>query len=106
VIERHARLSTSPANPSTGATNTPGTDINGMISAGGAIAGAGAVSGAGAAPDTGSSTPLGRLGDLAPKRRKIKMSQSCVVDLDPTRKSDRAEVAVLHADIVHNSRNA
>jgi hypothetical protein len=96
VIERHARLSTSPANPSTGATNTPGTNINGIVGAGGA----------GAAPDTGSSTPLGRLGDPVPRKRKIKMSQSCVVDLDPTRKSDRAEVAVLHADIIHNCRNA
>jgi hypothetical protein len=104
VIERHARLSTSPANPSTGATNTPGTNTNGVVGAGGAVAVAGA--GAGGAPDTGSSTHLGRLGDPVPRKRKIKMSQSCVVDLDPTRKSDRAEVAVLHADIIHNCRNA
>lgn len=40
------------------------------------------------------------------KRRKIRMSQSVVVDLDPNKKSDRAEVAVLHADIIHNARNA
>jgi hypothetical protein len=42
----------------------------------------------------------------APKRKKIKMSQSVIIDLDPGKKSDRAEVAMLHADIVHNARNA
>lgn len=40
------------------------------------------------------------------KKRKIKMSQTVVVDLDPYKRSDRAEVAVLHADIIHNARNA
>ncbi len=34
------------------------------------------------------------------------MSQSVILDLDPGRKSDRAEVAILHADIIHNDRNA
>jgi hypothetical protein len=34
------------------------------------------------------------------------MSQSVVIDLDQSKKSDRAEVAMLHADIVHNARNA
>jgi hypothetical protein len=34
------------------------------------------------------------------------MSQSTILDLDPNRKSDRAEVAILHADIVHNTKNA
>ena len=61
-----------------------------------------------------SNTPLGKLteakmaaeaGGVA-KKRKIKMSQSVIIDLDPGKKSDRAEVAVLHADIIHNSRNA
>nr|XP_031862950.1 uncharacterized protein CI109_001425 [Kwoniella shandongensis]KAA5530022.1 hypothetical protein CI109_001425 [Kwoniella shandongensis] len=40
------------------------------------------------------------------KKRKIKMSQTRVLDLDQSRKSDRAEVAILHADVVHNARNA
>lgn len=47
-----------------------------------------------------------RLADKPAKKRKVKMSQSIIVDLDPSRKSDRAEVAILHADIIHNSRNA
>lgn len=40
------------------------------------------------------------------KKRKIMMTQKRVLDLDPSRKSDRAEVAILHADVVHNARNA
>ncbi|KAL7422858.1 vacuolar membrane-associated protein iml1 [Cryptotrichosporon argae] len=40
------------------------------------------------------------------RKRKVTMSQSIVIDLDPASKSDRAEVAVLHADIIHNARNA
>lgn len=40
------------------------------------------------------------------KKRKIMMTQKRVLDLDPGRKSDRAEVAILHADVVHNARNA
>lgn len=47
-----------------------------------------------------------RLADKPTKKRKVKMSQSMIIDLDPSRKSDRAEVAILHADIIHNSRNA
>lgn len=47
-----------------------------------------------------------KLTDKPPKKRKIKMSQSIIVDLDPSRKSDRAEVAILHADIIHNTKNA
>ena len=57
--------------------------------------------------------PLGKLNEIpsvpnegAPKTRKIRMSQSAILDLDPGKKSDRAEVAVLHADIIHNARNA
>jgi len=70
-----------------------------------------------AMPNLTSMAPLGKLGGIlagsagalggtGEKKRKIKMSQSVVVDLDPFRKSDRAEVAVLHADIIHNARNA
>jgi hypothetical protein len=52
--------------------------------------------------------PLGKLGggESGGGKRKIKMSQSVIVDLDPGRRSDRAEVVVLHADIIHNSKNA
>ena len=59
--------------------------------------------------------PLGKLGENglglmgtggSAKTRKIEMSQSIVIDLDPLRKSDRAEIAVLHSDIIHNARNA
>ena len=47
-----------------------------------------------------------KAGEGPAKKRKIQMSQSVVVDLDPGKKSDRAEVAVLHADVIHNARNA
>lgn len=56
--------------------------------------------------------PLGRpgagneSGSGGIKKKKIRMSQSVIIDMDPGRKSDRAEVAMLHADIVHNARNA
>jgi hypothetical protein len=58
--------------------------------------------------------PLGKHGgfsdipatNVSGSRKKIKMSQSVVIDLDANKKSDRAEVAMLHADIVHNARNA
>ncbi|WRT65675.1 uncharacterized protein IL334_002620 [Kwoniella shivajii] len=40
------------------------------------------------------------------RKRKVKMSQTRVLDLDPNKKSDRAEVAILHSDVVHNARNA
>jgi hypothetical protein len=53
----------------------------------------------------GRNMPL-KLTDKPPKKRKIKMSQSIILDLDPNRKSDRAEVAILHSDIVHNTKNA
>lgn len=60
------------------------------------------------ATDSKSGTPARplRLTERPAKKRKVKMSQSIVIDLDPTRKSDRAEVAMLHADIIHNTRNA
>jgi len=58
-------------------------------------------------------TPSGKLSEGTSKpvegparKRKIKMSQTMVVDLDAAKKSDRAEVAILHTDVVHNSRNA
>lgn len=40
------------------------------------------------------------------KRRKVNMSQTMILDLDPHHKSDRAEVAILHADVIHNPQNA
>ncbi|EIW66543.1 hypothetical protein TREMEDRAFT_35030 [Tremella mesenterica DSM 1558] len=53
-----------------------------------------------------SSVPVAKLTDAPPKKRKIRMSQTTIIDLDPSRKSDRAEVAILHADVIHNARNA
>lgn len=42
-----------------------------------------------------------------PKRkRKVKMSQTTILDLDLQCRSDRAEVVILHSDIIHNPNNA
>ncbi|WFD45059.1 vacuolar membrane-associated protein iml1 [Malassezia psittaci] len=35
----------------------------------------------------------------------LRMSRSMLIDLDPSKKSDRAEVAVLHHDLSHNAEN-
>lgn len=40
------------------------------------------------------------------KKQKIQMSQTMVLDLDSQHKSDRAEVAILHSDVIHNPANA
>nr|ODN85129.1 vacuolar membrane-associated protein IML1 [Cryptococcus depauperatus CBS 7841] len=40
------------------------------------------------------------------RKKKIVMTQTRILDLDPSKKSDRAEVAILHTDVVHNARNA
>ncbi|PKI82592.1 Iml1p [Malassezia vespertilionis] len=40
----------------------------------------------------------------APSRR-VQMSRSMLIDLDPGKKSDRAEVAILHHDLAHNPDN-
>ncbi|UZJ56765.1 hypothetical protein CBS101457_006085 [Exobasidium rhododendri] len=37
--------------------------------------------------------------------RKVLMSRSMIIDVDPNRKSDRAEVALLHYDTAHNPAN-
>lgn len=79
LIEKHAAMSTSPS----------ATAPLGKLGGDG-LGGAGA----------------GWAGGSGAKRKKIKMSQSVVIDMDPGKKSDRAEVAMLHADIVHNARNA
>ncbi|PWN51551.1 hypothetical protein IE53DRAFT_46245 [Violaceomyces palustris] len=39
------------------------------------------------------------------RRRRIQMSRSLVIDVDPGRRSERAEVAFLHHDIAHNPAN-
>jgi hypothetical protein len=39
------------------------------------------------------------------KGRRVLMSRSMIVDVDSNRKSDRAEVALLHYDIAHNPAN-
>ncbi|KAI5450651.1 vacuolar membrane-associated protein iml1 [Naganishia albida] len=44
--------------------------------------------------------------DKKKKKRKVNMSQTMILDLDPHHKSDRAEVAILHADVIHNPVNA
>lgn len=78
VLQRHAALSTSPS----AATTLP--------------------TGPGPA-----NAPVASLKDAsARKKKKITMTQTCVLDLDPGKKSDRSEVAILHADVIHNSRNA
>lgn len=79
VLERHAALSTSP----TAAATIPG--------------------GAGQA----TKEPVASLNDASTrKKKKITMTQTCILDLDPNKKSDRSEVAILHADVIHNARNA
>jgi hypothetical protein len=46
------------------------------------------------------------MGGRQKKKRKIVMSQTMIIDLDiRNRKSDRAEGAVLHSDIIHNPAN-
>ncbi|KAJ9478307.1 Vacuolar membrane-associated protein IML1 [Pseudozyma hubeiensis] len=39
------------------------------------------------------------------KKKKVQLSRSIVIDVDPGRRSDRAEVAFLHHDIAHNPAN-
>lgn len=39
------------------------------------------------------------------KGRKVLMSRSMIIDVDSNRKSDRAEVALLHYDLAHNPAN-
>ena len=41
----------------------------------------------------------------AKKKKKVQLSRSIVIDVDPGRRSDRAEVAFLHHDIAHNPAN-
>ena len=53
-----------------------------------------------------SAAPVAKLSDGVKKKRKIRMSQTAIIDLDPLKKSDRAEMAILHADVIHNARNA
>lgn len=40
-----------------------------------------------------------------PKRRRIQLSRSMLIDVDPGRRSNRAEVAMLHHDLSHNAEN-
>ncbi|SNX83284.1 probable Vacuolar membrane-associated protein IML1 [Melanopsichium pennsylvanicum] len=39
------------------------------------------------------------------KKKKVQLSRSIIIDVDPGRRSDRAEVAFLHHDIAHNPAN-
>lgn len=40
------------------------------------------------------------------RKSKITMSQTMILDLDLAHRSDRAEVAILHSDVIHNPANA
>ena len=92
LIEKHAALSSSP-HAHTQLTSLEGGDTD--MDTGGIALEKGSV-------DLGTGTA----GEATPKKRKLKMSQRAIIDLDPGRRSDRAEVAILHADVIHNSRNA
>ncbi|KAF7986603.1 hypothetical protein HWV62_26386 [Athelia sp. TMB] len=48
-----------------------------------------------------------KLGPSSPRRnkRRIILSQSMVIDIDPSKKSDQAESIILHHDIIHNPAN-
>ncbi|KAJ1029719.1 hypothetical protein NDA13_002962 [Ustilago tritici] len=39
------------------------------------------------------------------KKKKIQLSRTLIIDVDPGRRSDRAEVAFLHHDMAHNPAN-
>lgn len=48
----------------------------------------------------------GRSGTSSKKKKtKVQLSRSMIIDVDPGRRSDRAEVAFLHHDIAHNPAN-
>ena len=40
-----------------------------------------------------------------PNRRRVPLSRSMLIDVDPGRRSPRSEVAVLHHDLAHNAEN-
>ncbi|WFD28800.1 vacuolar membrane-associated protein iml1 [Malassezia nana] len=50
---------------------------------------------------TGTSSANKRTGS----RRRVQLSRSMLIDVDPERRSSRAEVAVLHHDLAHNAEN-
>ncbi|KAL7417195.1 hypothetical protein BDY24DRAFT_377030 [Mrakia frigida] len=49
---------------------------------------------------TASTLPTSRL-----RRAKVSMSQEILIDVDPSKKSERSEVAFLHYDAIHNATN-
>ncbi|KAL7331578.1 vacuolar membrane-associated protein iml1 [Mucor circinelloides] len=42
---------------------------------------------------------------VSPKRVDFEMSKSMIIDVDPYKKSDRRETAILHYDTIHNPNN-
>lgn len=42
---------------------------------------------------------------MSPKRIDFEMSKSMIIDVDPYKKSDRRETAILHYDTIHNPNN-
>ena len=38
-------------------------------------------------------------------KKTLLLSQTCVIDVDPNRRSDQAERVVLHHDVIHNPAN-
>ncbi|GAN09146.1 conserved hypothetical protein [Mucor ambiguus] len=57
----------------------------------------------------GSSNALGQVpsthSSMSPKRIDFEMSKSMIIDVDPYKKSDRRETAILHYDTIHNPNN-
>jgi hypothetical protein len=63
------------------------------------------------APSFVEGSSLGRRGTLLQnsqgrsshqRRKLVKLSRTHIIDIDPSRRSDRAEVAFLHHDVAHN----
>ncbi|EIN07073.1 hypothetical protein PUNSTDRAFT_114572 [Punctularia strigosozonata HHB-11173 SS5] len=46
--------------------------------------------------------PSGVANPRAQKKKRLILSQSMVIDIDPNKKSDQAETVILHHDIMHN----
>ncbi|TFK30294.1 hypothetical protein FA15DRAFT_726373 [Coprinopsis marcescibilis] len=44
-------------------------------------------------------------GDKEKRRKRLILSQTMIIDMDPNKKSDQAECVVLHHDIIHNPAN-
>lgn len=60
-------------------------------------------------PARASRAALSHVGEIPPRgsvpRRRVSLSRSMLIDVDPDKRSARSEVAILHHDIVHNAEN-